>query len=270
MVEVTAGEEGDQRRLRDVLRENSDIDLWGSQRRRGIFQVTLNQQYCTRGNLYSNYIGHDLQMMVPRGRESVLKDKGFEFKERIRDVRVRWTRSFSFQPLLSISPMQALLQKDRQLTQTALINRKGGSSIRTKGIQELGEFYKLEDVNDYIKYLSDKYNHVWLESIGKSYEGNDMKVVKICYHNCRKNRIIFIEAGKIVLLLLVAMFPLLMLLPLLLLFMFFLLLLLFSLLLLLFMFLILVLLSLLLFMFTLLFLLLLLLLMFLLLLLFLF
>lgn len=223
MVEVTAGEEGDQRRLRDVLRENSDIDLWGSQRRRGIFQVTLNQQYCTRGNLYSNYIGHDLQMMVPRGRESVLKDKGFEFKERIRDVRVRWTRSFSFQPLLSISPKQALLQKDRQLTQTALINRKGGSSIRTKGIQELGEFYKLENVNDYIKYLSDKYNHVWLESIGKSYEGNDMKVVKICYHNCRKNRIIFIEAGKIVLLLLLAMFPLLMLLRLLLLFMFFLL-----------------------------------------------
>ncbi len=46
-----------------------------------------------------------------------------------------------------------------------------------------------------VPYYADTYKHVWIETIGKSYEGNDLNVVKICYHNCRINKIILIEAG---------------------------------------------------------------------------
>ncbi len=64
VVEVTATEDGDQKRLKSLLREHPEFDLWGTQRRRGIFQV-----------------------MIPKSGEPVLTGAGLNFTERIKDVR---------------------------------------------------------------------------------------------------------------------------------------------------------------------------------------
>ncbi len=42
---------------------------------------------------------------------------------------------------------------------------------------------------------AETYPHVWLEGIGRSHEGRQMYAVRICFKNCKHNKVIFVEIG---------------------------------------------------------------------------
>ena len=44
------------------------------------------------------------------------------------------------------------------------------------------EYHPLEDMYSYLDYLEATYDFVSTQSVGKSYEGRDMRLAKICRH----------------------------------------------------------------------------------------
>ena len=57
-------------------------------------------------------------------------------------------------------------------------------------------YHPNEDINSYLEFLAvNQSSIVTLESIGKSYEGRDMKVLKICKDTCGHKPAIWIDGG---------------------------------------------------------------------------
>ena len=46
------------------------------------------------------------------------------------------------------------------------------------------EYHSLEDMYSYLDYLQANYEFVTTESIGSSFEGQDMRVAKVCRGGC--------------------------------------------------------------------------------------
>jgi len=58
------------------------------------------------------------------------------------------------------------------------------------------EYHSIEDINAYLEFLQTTYpDLVSLESIGQSYEGREMKVVKICKGGCGAKPAMWIDGG---------------------------------------------------------------------------
>lgn len=57
------------------------------------------------------------------------------------------------------------------------------------------QYHSLEDMYEFFDYLERTYNFVSIESIGKSYEGRDMKVVKVCKEGCGRKKAVWIDGG---------------------------------------------------------------------------
>ena len=46
------------------------------------------------------------------------------------------------------------------------------------------EYHSMEDMYSYLDYLESTYDFVTTEIIGKSFEGQDMRVAKVCREGC--------------------------------------------------------------------------------------
>jgi len=57
------------------------------------------------------------------------------------------------------------------------------------------EYHAQDDVEGFIDYLADTYDFVEVESIGESYEGRPMRVVKVCKNGCGNKPAMWIDAG---------------------------------------------------------------------------
>lgn len=57
------------------------------------------------------------------------------------------------------------------------------------------EYHSLDDMNSFFDYLESNYPFVSTEVIGQSYEGRDMKVVKVCKGESGNKKAVWIDGG---------------------------------------------------------------------------
>jgi len=57
------------------------------------------------------------------------------------------------------------------------------------------QYHPIEDMHSYLTYLQDTYDFVTLESIGKSYEGSDMIIAKVCKGGCGSKPAMWVDGG---------------------------------------------------------------------------
>ena len=57
------------------------------------------------------------------------------------------------------------------------------------------DFHTMEDMYTYLAYLEQTYDFVTVESIGESYEGQDMRVAKVCRGGCGDKPAMWVDGG---------------------------------------------------------------------------
>ena len=57
------------------------------------------------------------------------------------------------------------------------------------------KYHSISDMYSYFDYLEKTYDFVSTESIGKTFEKRDMRVVKVCKHGCGKKKAVWIDGG---------------------------------------------------------------------------
>ena len=57
------------------------------------------------------------------------------------------------------------------------------------------DYHTLEDMHSYLDYLESTYDFVSTVSIGKSYDGSDMRIAKVCKNGCNYMPALWIDGG---------------------------------------------------------------------------
>ena len=57
------------------------------------------------------------------------------------------------------------------------------------------EFHTMADMYTFLDYLEQHYDFVSVESIGQSYEGQDMRVASVCRGGCGNKPAMWVDAG---------------------------------------------------------------------------
>jgi len=57
------------------------------------------------------------------------------------------------------------------------------------------EYHQQDDIESFLDYLADTYDFVEVESIGESFEGRPMRVVKVCKNGCGNKPAMWIDGG---------------------------------------------------------------------------
>ena len=57
------------------------------------------------------------------------------------------------------------------------------------------QYHSLEDMYVFFDYLEKKYDFVSTEVIGTSFEGRNMRVVKVCKGGCGNKKAVWIDGG---------------------------------------------------------------------------
>lgn len=65
----------------------------------------------------------------------------------------------------------------------------------TKHAMTWDDYHTLEDMYTYLDYLEETFDFVSTEVIGQSYEGRDMRVVKVCRGGCGDKKAVWIDGG---------------------------------------------------------------------------
>ena len=58
------------------------------------------------------------------------------------------------------------------------------------------DYHPLEDMYSYFRYLESTFNFVSTESIGKSYEGTDMRIARVCRGSCGNKPAMWIDGSS--------------------------------------------------------------------------
>jgi len=65
----------------------------------------------------------------------------------------------------------------------------------TKHAMTWDDYHTLEDMYTYLDYLEETFDFVSTEVIGQSFEGRDMRVVKVCRGGCGEKKAVWIDGG---------------------------------------------------------------------------
>ena len=68
-------------------------------------------------------------------------------------------------------------------------------SYKYKHSMSWERYHSLSDMYSYFDYLEKTYNFVSTETIGKTFEKRDMRVVRVCKSGCGKKKSIWIDGG---------------------------------------------------------------------------
>lgn len=151
-----------------------------------------------------DYSGHMVIRTSPRTSEDVsalnsLRESGLDF----------WTEPAPGRPLdIRLAPHQIedtmAFLKDSGL-QTSLINSNIQELIEAapmvKGTLKSGHsmdwenYHPIEDMYSYWDYLEETYDFVSTESVGKSFEGEDMRLIKVCRGGCGNKPAMWFDGG---------------------------------------------------------------------------
>ena len=56
-------------------------------------------------------------------------------------------------------------------------------------------YHSLNDIYSFLDYLEDNYDFVSTDSIGKSSEGTEMRIAKVCKGGCGNKKAVWIDGG---------------------------------------------------------------------------
>ena len=84
--------------------------------------------------------------------------------------------------------------------QTQVTNtRMGTDGVNSPGLwshsMDWTQYHPIEDMHSYMSFLQDTYDFVCMESIGKSYEGSEMVIAKVCKGGCGNKPAMWIDGG---------------------------------------------------------------------------
>ena len=83
--------------------------------------------------------------------------------------------------------------------QTMVTNAKMGTDVNTGGLwshsMDWTQYHPIEDMHSYMSFIQDTYDFVCMESIGKSYEGSEMVIAKVCKGGCGNKPAMWIDGG---------------------------------------------------------------------------
>ena len=57
------------------------------------------------------------------------------------------------------------------------------------------DYHSMEDIYTYLDYLQAHYDFVTIETIGTSFQGQDMRVAKVCRGGCGNKPAMWIDGG---------------------------------------------------------------------------
>jgi len=117
--------------------------------------------------------GHPVDIMVPPKAQSV-------FTEQLatRGVRVE----------VMVPDVQALIDLEKA-------HNNLGAKLSADHDMTWTEYHSLEDMYTYLDYLEANFDFVSTQSLGKSYEGRDMRIAKLCKGECGNKPAIWIDGG---------------------------------------------------------------------------
>jgi len=76
-----------------------------------------------------------------------------------------------------------------------LVPMKKGSKSKSGHSMDWDDYHPIEDMHSYLDYVEETFDFVETESIGKSYEGSDMRIVKVCKGGCGSKPAMWIDGG---------------------------------------------------------------------------
>merc|ERR1712183_1256924 len=72
---------------------------------------------------------------------------------------------------------------------------KKGNMSKSGHSMDWDDYHPIEDMHSYLDYVEETFDFVSTESIGKSYEGSDMRIVKVCKGGCGNKPAMWIDGG---------------------------------------------------------------------------
>lgn len=151
-----------------------------------------------------DYSGHMLVRTSPWTPEqsaalSSLREAGLDFwtepvMNRSVDIRVAPHQAEEMATFFKHSGMQTSLLSSniQELMEASPMVRgvmKGGHSMTWT------TYHPIEDMYSYLDYLEATYDFVTTESIGKSYQGEDMRIIKVCRGGCGNKPAMWMDGG---------------------------------------------------------------------------
>jgi len=76
-----------------------------------------------------------------------------------------------------------------------LVPMKNGSENKAGHSMDWTSYHPIEDMHSYLDYLESTFDFVTTESIGKSYEGSDMRIAKVCKGGCGNKPAMWFDGG---------------------------------------------------------------------------
>lgn len=146
-----------------------------------------------------------LDVQTPRHIEylQTLEKNGADFWTEIRlgsvDVRVesqdKLEREDTFTKLgiqfsVMIEDLGNLLKESK-----TWVTKGNKNSAGAKHSMDWTSYHPVEDMHDFMDYLAETYEYVSVSSIGKSYEGRDMRVLSVCKGGCGNKPAMWIDGG---------------------------------------------------------------------------
>jgi len=156
-----------------------------------------------------DYTGHMLVRTSPTTEEqmtalSQLREIGLDFWTepglgRPLDIRVapnqveeivKFFKNSGLQSSVISSDIQQLIQGAPMVSGPQTLQ-----SVSEGHAMDWENYHTLEDMYSYLDYLEATYDFVSTESIGKSYEGQDMRIIKVCRGGCGDKPAMFYDGG---------------------------------------------------------------------------
>ena len=85
-----------------------------------------------------------------------------------------------------IKNLEILLVKERMQPRTIVVHKEGLS---------LDRYYRHDEINKYLEELEDLFAQVEVKTVGKSFEGREIKTIKITNVDGKQKNSVFIDAG---------------------------------------------------------------------------
>jgi len=103
--------------------------------------------------------------------------------------------SFTRQLTLKGIQHEIMISNVQELINIEKVQSRLGHNASADHAMSWTEYHPLEDMYSYLDYLEATYDFVSTQSVGKSYEGRDMRLAKICRGSCGEKPAVWIDGG---------------------------------------------------------------------------
>merc|ERR1712236_124081 len=101
----------------------------------------------------------------------------------------KWLALHSLSSTTMIADVAPLMKQELEKTDNSTIKEKVGHSM------DWTSYHPLDEIYGWFDYLESTYDFIETESIGQSYEGQEMVVLKVCRGGCGNKPVMWIDSG---------------------------------------------------------------------------